>query len=340
MPPRVPTFCRHNRFIERCPICSKALPGNEPPAHPARRAPGGTAGSRPRGAERSGRRPRADALRVRHEGRAVEDGYASPLVPGLRASADARRLADEIAFSSARLAALAIEAPGAYGLAVDAAAAGDFERATWVAFLLAYLSPSEDDAPFAGIEAALAAAPTLDSAGADGLGELLDGLPVGPRSSHAPGGGARTLKAYAQWVARAGGQEAAFTGDAGWSAERRFARLFERLALPGLTRAARYELLVTLGRLGVYELRADSLHLGTGRVSGEDEASLAAKRVFGIGDPLLLDRRAAALAKAADVPLEALDLALFNWAARERATLGFRPAGEPAAVPALAALGL
>lgn len=338
MPPRVPTFCRHNRFIERCPICSRTLPGAE---SPARRGPDGTGASRPRGAERSGRRSRADGVRVRHEGRAVEDGYASPLVPGLRASADARRLADEIAFSSARLAGLEIEAPGAYGLAVDAAAAGDFERASWVAFLLAYLSPSEDDEPFAGIEAALAAAPTLQSAeGADGLGELLDGLPVGPRSSHAPGSGARTLNAYAQWVARAGGQEAAFTGDAGWSAERRSARLFERLALPGLTRAARYELLVTLGRLGVYDLRAGSLHLGSGRGSGEDEASLAAKRVFGIGDPLLLDRRAAALANGADVPLEALDLALFNWTARERATLGFRPADEPAAAGALAALGL
>ena len=336
----MPTFCRHNRFIERCPICSKTLPGNESPAHPARRASGGPAASRPRGAERSGRRPRADGLRVRHEGRAVEDGYASPLAPGLRASADARRLADEIAFSSARLAALAMDAPGAYGLAVDAAAAGDFERASWIAFLLAYLSPSEDDEPFAGVLAALAAAPTPAAAGADGLGELLDGLGLGPRSSHAPGSGARTLNAYAQWVARAGGEEQAFTGDASWSAERRFARLFERLALPGLTREARYELLVTLGRLGVYEVRADSLHLGAGRVSGEDEASLAAKRVFGIGDPLLLDRRAAALAEAAQAPLEALDLALFNWAAGERATLAFRPAGEPSGAAALAALGL
>jgi hypothetical protein len=333
----VPTFCRHNRFIERCPICSKTLPGSEPSARPARRSPG-AAGSRPRGAERAGRRPRADGLRVRHEGRAVEDGYASPLVPGLRASADARRLAAEIAFSSARLAALAIDPPGTYGLAVEEAAAGDFERATWVAFLLAYLSPTEGEQPFAGIDAALAAAPG-PGADAGGLGELLDGLPRGPRGSHARGA-ARTLNAYAQFLSRGGSQEAAFTGDAGWNAERRFARLFERLALPGLTRAARYELLVTLGRLGVYDLRADSLHLGGGRASGEDEASLAAKRVFGIGDPLLLDRRAAALAQAAGVPLEALDLALYNWAAGERATLAFRPADEPVAEGALAALGL
>jgi hypothetical protein len=50
---------------------------------------------------------------------------------------------------------------------------------------------------------------------------------------------------------------------------------------------------------------------------------VAAKRVFGIGDPLLLERRAVTLAHAMSVPVEALDLALFNWAAPQRATLGF-----------------
>ncbi len=48
--------------------------------------------------------------------------------------------------------------------------------------------------------------------------------------------------------------------------------------------------------------------------------------MFGIADPLLLDRRAVALARAAQVPLEALDLALANWAAPQRITLGFAPA--------------
>ena len=46
--------------------------------------------------------------------------------------------------------------------------------------------------------------------------------------------------------------------------------------------------------------------------------------MFGIGDPLLLERRAAALAEAIAVPIEALDLALANWHSPERATLGFR----------------
>ena len=105
--------------------------------------------------------------------------------------------------------------------------------------------------------------------------------------------------------------------------QRRFERVFERLALPGFARMGRYELLVTLGRLGLYELRADSLHLAGARgLSSEDLTTLAAKRVFGIGDPLLLERRAHALAEAVAVPIEALDLALANWQAPERGDAG------------------
>jgi len=97
-----------------------------------------------------------------------------------------------------------------------------------------------------------------------------------------------------------------------------------------LGRAPRYELLVLLGRLRLFELRADSLALalaaGARGVGAEDDLTTqAAKRVFAIGDPLLLERRAAALAEEAQVPLEALDLALANWAAGERASLGFPP---------------
>jgi hypothetical protein len=322
----MPTFCRHNRFIERCPICSKTLPGNAPgsSAAPRAKAPGrartGTAGAQ---------RPhaRAHSLRVRREGRAEDDGYRSELVPGLRASADALRLVEEIAFSSGRLLALAAAPPGLYAEA-QALAQHDLERATWTCFLIAYLCPLEGDDPFAGIRMALAAAP----------GELpdLDSIPLGPRSSHDPARGAETLIAYRHWVARGGSasvaaqgqpggsQALAFTGDQAWSPERRFERVFERLALPGFARMGRYELLVLLGRLGLYELLADSLQLAGARgLSAEDLTTLAAKRVFGIGDPLLLERRAAALAQAVAVPLEALDLALANWQAGQRATLGF-----------------
>jgi alpha-glutamyl/putrescinyl thymine pyrophosphorylase-like protein len=328
----MPTFCRHNRFIERCPICSKTLPGREPGAGAApRKAPGrarqaaGAGGGAP---QRRG--ARGQAVRVHREGRAEDDGYRSELVPGLRASADALRLVEELAFSSGRLLALAAEPPALYG-EVRALAGADLERATWSCFLIAYLCPLEGEDQFAGIRMALAAPP----------GKLpdLDGVPLGPRTSHDPARGLETLIAYRQWVARGGQaslpagsapgeqtQAAAFTGDPAWTPARRFERVFERLTLPGFARMGRYELLVLLGRLGLYELAGDSLQLGGARgLSSEDPTTLAAKRVFGIGDPLLLERRAAALAEAAAVPLEALDLALANWQSSQRATLGFPP---------------
>jgi hypothetical protein len=147
------------------------------------------------------------------------------------------------------------------------------------------------------------------------------------------------LLAYAHWAARGGrsaaapgdavrapdaaGQRAAFTGDPGWSGERRFDRVYERLALPGLTRAARYDLLVTLGRLGIYSLEPQRLYLGAAHgVREEDPTTAGAKRVFGIADPQLLERRAVALADGAGVPLESLDLALANWLGPQRATVG------------------
>ena len=76
----------------------------------------------------------------------------------------------------------------------------------------------------------------------------------------------------------------------------------------------------------MYEMRADSLHLsGAGGLSSSDLTTLAAKRLFAIGDPIHLERRALALAQAVSVPLDALDLALANWASATRATLGFAP---------------
>jgi hypothetical protein len=310
----MPTFCRHSRFIERCPICSKTLPGNEPAGAAPRRA-------RPGSSRRaSGPRRGVTGLRVSREGRAAEDGYSNELVPGLSASADAARLAEEIDFAAGRLAALALDPPGLYGEARELAGS-DLERASWSCMLIAYLGPAEQEDPFAAIRAALALAPGPEGVGEE-LGELLDGAPLGPRSSHEPGRGAATLAAYTQWVSRAGAdsQASALRGDGAWTPERRFARVFERLSLPGFTRAGRYELLVTLGRLGLYEMQADSLQLGG---AAEDPTTLAGKRVFGIADPLLLDRRAGALAKASGVPIEALDLALANWVAPQRATAGF-----------------
>jgi hypothetical protein len=262
-------------------------------------------------------------MRVVHEARDVDDGFRSPLLPGLRSSADAERLAAEIAFASARLLALGAAPPAVYG-EIRARAEDDLEEATWMCFLTAYLSPLDREDSFFFIRQVLVAA------GANGwrTGSLpnLDGALLGPRTSHDPARGAETLLAYRHWVERSGGTQAsAFAGDEGWSGRRRFQRLFERLALPGFARMGRYDLLVTLGRLGLYELRADSLHLsGVRGPAGEDLTTVAAKRVFAIGDELILERRALALAEAIDVPVEALDLALANWGKGRRASLGFR----------------
>ena len=262
-------------------------------------------------------------MRVHHQQRAPDDGYGSPLLPGLHASADAERLTEEIAFSYGRLQVLQggraeVESPSLYAQA-RALAAEDLEQATWTCFLIAYLCPLEGPEPFTGILSAL----QVDRAE---LGDLAE-VPLGPRSSYDPARGARTLHAYRQWVAQAGGsdgrQAIAFTGDPSWGAQRRFERLFERLALPGLSRPARYELLMLLGALGAYELAADSLHFSTRSSGAEDPSTVAAKRIFAIGDPLLLERRAAALAEAVSVPVGCLELALANWVSDERATLGF-----------------
>ena len=306
----MPTFCRHNRLEANCPICSRkrAAEGGASATRPARRP----VEARP---AHSGKRRTVRAagdLRVRRMARAADDGYENDLVPGLRATVEAARLADELAFATARLEQLRTDPPGLYA---DVALAGDPEEATWLAFLIAYLSPLETPEPFSVIDAART---TWAS------GELpdLEGVEVGPRSAHDPSRGTKTLEAYRHWAERAGSQAAGFRGDAGWTPQRRFERAFERLALRGFGRGPRYELLVVLGSLGVFDLRPWSLHLS----DAMDPTTIAAKRVFGIGDAMNLQRRASDLATAAGVPMEALDLGLLNWSRPEgeRITAGVR----------------
>ena len=297
-----PSFCRHNRFLQNCPICSPAA-AKAPPA--ARREPGAA----PTRTARSGTRPgRSSAVRVRRLHQAADDGYRSELVTGIKATEDAERLATELAFATARLAELAADPPGLYA---DIVTLDDAEEGLWLAFLTAYVCPPPDDEdPFANVRDAhvpwsSGEMPRLDVA-------------RGPRGGIDPATGERTILAYRAWVKRAGGQQAALAGEPSWSPERRFDRVFERLALPGLGRDQRYEFLVSLGRLGLVDLRPSSLQFGEG------DTTIAAKRVFGIGDKILLERRARVLADAVEVPIEALDLALFNWGARggARATYG------------------
>lgn len=255
---------------------------------------------------------------MRREQRSEDDGYRCDLVPGLHSSEDARRLAREIGFASGRLLTLTAAPPSLYA---EARECDDIEQATWMCFLAAYLSPLQGSQPFVGIRQALLCR------WASGEAPDLEDVPLGPRTSHDPARGSETLTAYRRFAEHAGSQEAAFTGEPAWTPQRRFERLFERLALPGFGRMGRYDLLLTLGRLGIYELRADSLHLVTRSPSlAADRTPEAAKRVFGIGDPIIIERRALALAEAMSTPIEALDLALWNWSAttlEERVTAGF-----------------
>jgi len=318
----VPTFCRHSRFIERCPICGPQT-RVAPSGATSRSAP--RRGTTSKSSSTAPANPRRGGLSVRHESRALDDGYRSALVPGLRSSQDAERLAAEIGFSAGRLRTLAEDPPG---LLAEVVHSEDREQATWLCLLTVYLSPLQDSDPFAGVRRA---ATDWHS------GELpdLEGVPLGPRTSHDPARGLRTLEAYRHWAERAGSQAAAREGDPDWSAARRFERVYERLALPGLERHGRYDLLVTLGHLGLYALRGDALH-----ARGDDDAVGAAKRVFAIGDSLNLERRARALSDAAEVPIETLDLALANWVSPQRATLGVDLNGTDVAASERAARAL
>jgi hypothetical protein len=316
----MPTFCRHNRLVQNCPICSReqhvemrpvVSPGGQATRTPSGPAPARTSRS---GSARAGARS-SNGVTVRRMSRGADDGFHSPLVPGLRSSGDAQRLAAELAFAATRLVRLAAEPPGLYAEVADPS--HPVEERTWLAFLIAYLAPLEDDDPFAGIRQA------RTDWSSEQLPQL-DGVPTGPRTAHDPGRGLQTIEAYRAWAERAGSQAVAFTGEASWTPERRFARVFERLALPGLHRGARFELLTSLGRLGVYDLRAAALSLG-----GNDAVTLGAKRALGIGDPMLLERRAADLAAGCELPLEALDLGLYNWECGSRVRVGMPADAEP-----------
>jgi hypothetical protein len=273
----VSLFCRHNRLTVNCPICSREqqaeLRAKAPPSPPRTRSSSAK--------RRSSSAGRGSGVVTRRVARMADDGYRSPLAPGLRATADAERLAAALAAAAERLAP-----PGPYPEVADEP---DLEHASWLAFLLALAGP---EAP--GLQEALRTAPPAWGGG------VPEDLPAERR---------RTAETYLAWAARAGSQEAAYTGDEGWSPERRFARVFERLSLPGFGRPRRYDLLTALGAAGRYDLTAGELFLGL----EDDTTTLAAKRLLVSGDRLLLERRARELAEACGLPLAALDRGLAVW---------------------------
>ena len=288
----MPLFCRHNRLEANCTICQREKAASRPA--PSRGAGSASARrshtSQAPAARRHGQGSRAGRLVTKKLARATEDGYANPLVPGIRATADAERLATAIALATARL-----DFPGPYPTVAEA---DDREAATWLAFLLSVAGPDRPELQ----EAIVAARPSF--ATVEGLDGADAGSGLGEEAE-------RTIAAYRGWVERHGGsQERAIAGEPSWTPARRFARTFDRLALPGFGRAARFEFLQTLGAAGVHEVEADGLHVA---VAHDDKTTLAAKRALNSGDAMLLERRAAALADAAGVPVGALDRALALW---------------------------
>ena len=279
-------FCRHNRLTSKCAICSREIEDQlrtkSPVRHVHVRKPGATSTPRSARSTSGTGTTKANPKRVvtRQLQRAADDGYRNPLVPGLKATADAERLAGALTQAEIRL-----HPPGPYPIIAEEP---DLEQATWLAFLLALAGPEAPELQRALLEAR----PRLDD---DVSAEL-------------PSPRARAAEAYRAWVQRAGSQESAFTGDAAWTPERRFGRVFERLALPGFHRAARFDLLAVLGAAGRYPLAADAVHFVE-----DDATTLAAKRALVSGDRLLLERRARDLADAAGLPLAALDRGLAVW---------------------------
>jgi hypothetical protein len=78
-------FCRHNRFEASCPICSRE---KAPPPRPR------STTTRTRKAA-GPRRPQGGVV-TRKLARATDDGYRNELVPGIKATADAERLAQAL----------------------------------------------------------------------------------------------------------------------------------------------------------------------------------------------------------------------------------------------------
>src|SRR3954467_4058441 len=119
-------FCRHNRPTNKCPICSREqeqrLREQAPVRYVTVRKPGASSTPRRRSSTSGGSgaaKANPKRLVTRKLARAADDGYRNPLVPGLKATADAERLAGALTQAVYRLGP-----PGAHPL-LAALADGD-----------------------------------------------------------------------------------------------------------------------------------------------------------------------------------------------------------------------
>ena len=245
---------------------------------------------RPASAARRPRRGRAArprrapaALVTRKLARAEDDGYRNHARP--RPARDRRRRAARGRAADRRGAARAARPYEAV------ATEPDREQATWLAFLLALVGPDGPELP--------------------GRGRGRRAAVRGRRAARAcRPAQARAVAAYRQWAARAGSQAAGFTGEADWSPRRRFARVFERLALPGLGRAPRFELLDDARRRRPLRARARRARGSASRTTRRRRPPSAcccrATRCCSSG-------ARATSRRACDVPLAALDRGFALW---------------------------
>ena len=156
--------------------------------------------------------------------------------------------------------------------------------------------------------------------------------PTTPRAASA------TLDAYVRFAERAGSQQLAFTGDPVWS---------RGAALRAHPRAARAARACTAARATTCSSRSGGSDATSSRrpgllVAEDDPVTLAAKRVFGIGDRMTLERRARELARGrAGAGRRARPGARELGAHRTRITQGVPDAADAGAQErARAALGL
>ena len=303
-------FCRHNRLTANCPICSKELEAElraKAPPRPARArpAPASPLRLRPR-APRPRRAPRA----ARHAPPRPRGRRRLPQPARPRAARDRGR-----------------RAPG---------------RARWPR------RPSGSSRPARTRRwppSPTASRPRGSPSCSPWSGRTpRRSRPRSPRRRRAsrtarcptlPAGHARAVASYRQWAERAGSQAAGFIGEADWSPQRRFARVFERLALPGhRARDRASSCSPTLGAAGLYALerRLARARRGGRRHDAGRQAGAAVRRPHAARAPrarprrggrACRSRRSTAAWRCGATPAPRVDLAA-ELPAAVRAALGLR----------------
>ena len=200
----MPTFCRHNRLVQNCPICSKeqhvdmrpvVSPGGHtvrPPRARRSRAPAPRAAAPER---RARTRRGSGGLTVRRLSRAAEDGFRSRSSPGCAPAPT----------PSASPRSWPSPPPGSSGSPPippgstprSPMPSRPIEERTWLAFLIAYLGP-----PTTRSRSPASSRRARHGARASHPGSTAS--PTGPRTAHEAGRGQRTIDAYRAWASGPG----------------------------------------------------------------------------------------------------------------------------------------